>query len=511
MRHAFALGLLGFGATASAFTFDDVLFPTTIGSGSETFVDAFEVVVFNGRQVGVIGAIDPDSDPDNFNNLPAVLFSKPIAGNLGPGQTQVVVKGLENLWDDTDAGGDFDASNPQISNDDVTFTDLAITSSTNGTRLTFVTQLVGDDQYAILQYDPDASNTSGTKHRVVAEGDKMANGVGPAGLVVDSLRPSVQVNADGTALFAGTFGGSPTVATRNGTGAATVLDAETLDIANFPWKRAITPSGDGVVIADNGALTSIFDVTAGSYTMRVASFSDGLAPTAILGVNETHTLFVTTDSVTDYVILHDGSNSVTYGSYPHDPVNGLAAQGQLTAGGKAAFFLTDSDSGDIFESVVYINNGIATTVASLGTAVGGGYTIAQISIIGSSSPMLNDNGYLVFDAQLDDGLGNLVDAFLLSVNGSAPQIIIKADDIVTIDGADATIFGLLPNDTQSGSRGDIFKDGLSEDNHFGFIAFYEGGTAVLLTDLSQSLVPEPAGVMVLAMGAMGVLARRRRR
>jgi hypothetical protein len=233
-------------------------------------------------------------------------------------------------------------------------------------------------------------------------------------------------------------------------------------------------------------------------------------PSQVLGATDDSVLFQGVDVNNDRsIFIKSGSDPIKQVGMYGQTLVGEYAAGALTENGLAAFLATDNQ--DQTELMFYdpADNGPAQLVAGVGTTItGSSYLVQAVGIDGKAAPMLNENGVVVFGAWVAENLNDQgIPALLWWENGQL-HLVAKLSDVVEIDGNG----GYTLTDVMSvglGLEGDIYKDGLSNNNQLAFSVGYYGpnneeGMAVLLTS-----VPEPTGLAWLAAGAL-ILSRRKR-
>jgi len=141
-------------------------------------------------------------------------------------------------------------------------------------------------------------------------------------------------------------------------------------------------------------------------------------------------------------------------------------------------------------------------------------TLAGSGIIDANIILCSDPSTLAFELRSDS------DYDLLTVNGSvtlAGNLEISLADGFEPSGSDVfTVLTVDSSDTLSGEFTDVADGGRLEtaDGSGSFLVNYESGAyanEIVLSDFEASNVPEPAAAGIVGMGALSMLARRRRR
>ncbi len=199
----------------------------------------------------------------------------------------------------------------------------------------------------------------------------------------------------------------------------------------------------------------------------------------------------------------------------------------MTALNRAAY-LTPTASGP---ALGYFDGTTATTIATDSAHCCSGFTIDSLNSAESFAPMVNDNGWVVFEGLVTKdgnpgGYGSQL--AIMAWNAASPtvQLVASLGDALSFQSGDPnfatnTIGGIdTILDNNKGFDADVLKDGLSDDNHLAFSANLitnpsrgpdEDPTfkdVVLVTQLSA--VPEPTALMLLPMVGLMLLRRSRR-
>lgn len=491
------------GAQATDFSFIKAVDQVTIGSEEFSLGFASQVVVQNGGHIAAI--VDYSND---FNDGTSVIYWDGT-GDASPIAT--VDSAVYPLIGSSTPEANFDA-----------FYNLSLSRDINGIeRVTFLARR--DDQSGggtsgVYQYNVNAA----TENRILGFADPAP----PSGSgETFSFHPtsgvqsaSYQVNNAGNALFSGRAGGDQVLIRGNETGTERLVDSTDSGLSNidgFNPKKVLTGGNQAVFLADDGSNRIIAEVDSagGSVTTRV-QFPDGpstIKPEQIFGATATAEVFgVSLDGTNDNALYYhnDSTNTFTQlgstfnGVVGGNPTNYYGSAAMTQAGNVA--FLTPNSAATAVESISYFDGSIQTLIASLQDAIIdpilGTLQIEQISLTGFTPPMLNDNGWVVFDAILGNGSPDY--EALLAWNGGDLSLVARVGGEILIDGNLVEIEGFS---NFLGSDGDVLKDGLSDDNYLAFGVSYADGHQIVVTQL-----PEPSGLMLLSVGLFGLCRRRRR-
>ncbi len=404
--------------------------------------------------------------------------------------------------------------------DDVVFIgfgELAISGSGSDTRLTFVGDLGGtgavDNRAGIFQYR-EAGSTQNPVYSDATDPSLRVN-------VWDG--PFLQVNASGTALFPME---QPNEIWRKAVGGAEeVVASAALDVYEYGQqasvRHAITPDGSAVYLAkDNSGDTTLsimkFGVGATEPTL-VAGGVAGYEPTLLMGATDNHVLYHAYNGDTNKTaafIVQDGEQVLLH---EYDGLGGanFYGGGMLSANDKGAFVEID---GTFTSSLWYFDAAETITgpldspiVIGDGSSEVDGWTISSLDfdLFNLSAPMVNDNGFVVFSALLENDEESGVQAFLSWSEATGLGIIAKAGDTFDLEGETKTIFTLVS--TGLSADADPLKDGLSDvSNYFAFGVIYGEDDYENFAILRTQLIPEPGTAALLAGGMLSLAMRRRR-
>lgn len=402
-------------------------------------------------------------------------------------------------------------------------------------RVTFVGQdsIAGD--FGLFQHD---SNVVNPEIRIFHEGDTI--GGRTSSLQTGSV-PVYGVNSSGSVVF-GAFdtSGPDQLLARWDSGdsePAILLDQTSpqsgFNDVFFPPTKKLTAGGAAVFSATEGGsgyrLYGLDDVAPAAQVRvndQISVSGMDYQPGNVLGATglagSGATLFQAikdpSGSPTLAVILKKSdSNLIELGSFDGSGTLQMAAE--MSASGNVAAYIPSGSGG----SLVYMIDSPAasspTTIAAVGDTISGEYTITRLALAGGSAPMVNDLGVVVFDAEIEDSLGEKYAALLAWSEGSAgPTVILKSGDALEINGnmvsvaafSDAPI-PFTPNTPFPGlsSEADPLKDGLNDANQLAFGILYDSGGS-LRQGLVMTQVPEPSGITVLTVALCGLLSRRKR-
>ena len=496
-------GLAAVASGQSNFSFQTV-FDNTVDAGATTVVGLRQVVLYDGGHVAALGDVD--------GTEAAIIYSEPT--DPGVWDSSVLVRENDALWTrPTDGFGLLD--------------NVAITSSApgGGVRIHFASFSTGGD-YGLFQYDYDdgAAATYGLIDNDTVNGSETFKYDSP---VNGSL--AYQVNANGQMVLTGTAGGREVIARLSGL-TLDELASGSDNIEQFASqsnRRLITPGGNAVIVAQYDVPPTVdrnidvFETGPGAPTSPLPeSFFTGYAPATlrVLAANDTHVIFEAESGGSFGTFLTTGSGSPTLLHTYNGNSLTLANDAALTGNGRVALYTPEPDTG--LDTLKYIDlSGSATpqVIASVGTVV----QDVQIVALGVSaqSPMINDNGVVVFDAFIvdeGDDIGATARNALLAwaPNGDLMLIADEAQSIM-IDGVPVAIDLLMLNNIAMPLDGGIYKDGLNNQNQLAFGMTYhtdpedvEGSTRSIVV---ITTVPEPAGVLVLGTLVTAGFGLRRRR
>lgn len=295
----------------------------------------------------------------------------------------------------------------------------------------------------------------------------------------------------------------------------------------FLPNKSMTSTGAAVFAADEAGTRRIFGIDSGSPAaqQRVAdSFTIGSStyePFMVLGATGTASTGATLfqafkdSSTLSLVMKTTNGSAIELGTF-----NGSGPYAaEMSANGRAAAYIPTANGGKIVYLKDDISSTAPTTIVAVNDAIDGGYTISNLPANGTA-PMVNDNGVVVFEAEITDGSNNQFEALLIWSEGAAsPTVVIKSGDAVTVNGNGVTVASFSttgspfnPNTPYPGLTldADGLKDGLSDTNQLAFGVLYDGTSGLESAVLVTSL-PEPGMVSALAVFAAGALLRRRNR
>lgn len=468
-----------------------------------------QVVISETGTVASLVSLDTGNDYP-----PAILYNS----TPGTNQTQVLVQGGDAIFG---GGGSFDG-----------FANLSLNSlGAQGTRLTFAgSSDAGLQQFGVFQVDMGAGRTD---YRGVVQSDPVFAGdvtqlpfsFQPSPSEVTNLSlVSTHTNSIGEVLFGGKVDNGQVLARVNGGAAERYLDS-TLGVSNFNEdartlaQRRITETGGAAFLADGpGGNSAIYRMAGAMQTPQawvngpIVMGGGSYTPSLLLGATDEDALFQGVDGNGDRAIFFKhGTDPIRQLGMYSQPLVGERAGAELTNNGLAAFLATDG--ADEPELLYYDAawNGPAVQVAGQGTTITGTpWVVKQVGIDGRTAPMLNENGVVVFGAWIGADLdpNDMGMPALLWWSEGTLRLVAMVGDVVDVEGQS----GYTITDVMSGGlgvEGDIYKDGLSNNNQLAFAVSYYGpnaeeGIAVLMTAL-----PEPGGVGILVLTAW-ILGRRKR-
>ena len=166
------------------------------------------------------------------------------------------------------------------------------------------------------------------------------------------------------------------------------------------------------------------------------------------------------------------------------------------------------------QDLYYFDGAAAHLIATSGTSIASnGQTIDAMSFDGSA-PMVNDNGYTVFTADLLDGQSVDHQAVLdwkfdpSNPNADpAPTVLLEQGQNFTTPQTGTIPVDYIQGFLSDGATADVLKDGLSDDNALAF-GVDSGNNAYIV----ETLLPEPSTALLwLAGGAMWLFPQRRGR
>jgi hypothetical protein len=534
-----AAGVLGTSAIAAAST--PFQFYTVINGGDsiagDQFEDAGQVVVGDGGVVGMIAEL-------NNSGNEIVIYSTPAAGNTW--NNQAVVEAATPI-DVTGLG-----TNQQFE----TFNNLALTSKpAGGTRLTFeATDPFPSSDEGILQWDGNPSLGD-----VAFDGDSkgytdIGNNVADSGGGVPFAGPAMefQVNGSGQVLFPAVSLSKNVLASGDDapsgpTAVSTIFTSTTALSLTDPGSR-VALGTDNSGAADLSALGTpgIYVVPAGGGTPTKVSgsftpISSGLDPligyASGNGISQTTLMAVngSTSGTQDVVLSKSGGAPASILTQQFTPGNQLNPLGEMSPDGQIGLYIPDTVNGDTIQhadatDLVPHATVIASVAGTLQATLNPASSLAldpsnssvlQIEALqdpnSSSSwvPQINDNGIIIFGAQVGTSPSDANDALLDWQPGDVSPTVVLADgDEMTIGGQPVQITGFLLNALQN--ENDFYKNALSDDGYLAIDVSYtelngppgNQESAVIITQLE---VPEPASIGLISLATLGLLARRKRR
>ncbi len=481
-----------------------------------TLVSVRQVVL--GEDGAVSARVQFDDSVSGFN----ALSRNVTAGNAN---AQLIVRGGDSLWGGGGTYGDF--------------TNLAVSSDgSGGQRLTFAARSPSN-QFGVFQYD----TTGSTQHRSIFEGDSLG-GAGPTfsfNTPPVSFGPAfgvvVNVNPAGQALTGGFAAAESQIVLATGTPASMYVNETTSGLTGMgetfsqPIKRVITAAGNGVFLADGTSGRRIMDVaspgsTSGAITERVAESTliDGAtySPEMLLGASAGGTLYraavTSTASSSDLAVLYKPTSGAAQvlGSAYDRATFGIDGTGVLTQQGYGAAYIPEEVSSALAGRIVAIDPNSPTSHAEIavGEALSDGYTLANLvtSLGVPTAPMVNDNGWIVFDASITGGdLAGPTDALVAwNPTSGTRQVVLHIGQFVEIAGGPAReIFSISQSDLIFDP--DVLKDGLNNLNQLAIgVGYYDPSDDSYRSAILMTTIPEPgAWAVFTAVAAPALLLRRR--
>lgn len=486
-------GLCAASAWGQSLDFESVIVSDDL-VGASTYEQSFRAVVLSDSAVATLSYLE---------GLDAVVFHQRTGSSWSHAAIAVA--------DDTTFGGSQTFGE---------FSSLSLAGATP--RLTFVSASSGG--FGIYQRD-----IGGSSFPVFEQ-------TGSSSLLTRSgLAPMpTAANAAGKVLFGQVDGSTQSLQLGDG---ATVSPLNTSGIGDFnetgtflpvlPIKRVITPSGVAVALATNSITseTAIYELIAsGAPAVRVAASTNAggktYRPRQALGANVANTLFVADvdgDADTGQVVYQVGSG----GPGDYRPIGSEFAivgakkpGGTMTANGNAAFYVPRTTVSLDDDSSIYFYQPTMSSAAELGVGDAvGSFTLDAIGAFGiETAPMVNDAGWVVFDASVSGGSAASADAYIAWNPLLNTQFVVAhVGGTIEIDGTTCTVTGLTALG-QDPVDADPFKDALGDDSRLALALTWEdedlvAHDGVVMVDLN-SAVPEPVSVAWL-LPVMLLVGRRR--
>jgi hypothetical protein len=485
-------------AFAQSLSFESVI---TNGDlvGSASYDQSFRVVVLNQDTLATLSSLDGDE---------AVVYHE----RTGSSWTNAAVA---TFGQTTYGGGSVTFGE---------FSSLSLGGTTVAPRLTFVSE--SSIGFSLYQADPETP----TQHVIFEP-------VGSQSLVTRSGLSSIRtaVNTSGDVLFGKVDGTTQSLQRGNGSTVTPLLTSGTEKFnetgsftPTLPIKRVITSAGVAVGLATDTTTsqTAIYDFTNSSNAIRVAASTTEAGktyrPRQVLGTNAANTLFVAdvdSDVNVGRIIYQVGSGGP--GNYrplgTEFVIDGSKKPaGTMTANGNAAFYVPRTDVSLSFDddSSIYFYEPTMTSPAELrkGDSVGD-FTLDAIGVAGNeTSPMVNDAGWVVFDASVSNTSFTEKDAYVAwNPSLNLKFVVAHVGGTIDIDGTTYTVTGFTALDHDPVDT-DPFKDALGDDSRLALALTWEDDDAnsyigVVMVDLNTA-VPEPGSVAIVL--GMGFLAARRR-
>lgn len=231
----------------------------------------------------------------------------------------------------------------------------------------------------------------------------------------------------------------------------------------------------------------------------------------LLGANNQDALYRTsvTGGSTDSAIFvkHNASN-IKLADYDSSDITTFQPTGQITPGGKAAFFVPGAAG-----TLQYFDTHSGLLAPSLVATEGEfledeGMTITNLSTPFNSNPMINERGEIVFEATLDNGIDQQLGLLVWKPGMSDPVVVLRTGDFVDINGESRAVEFIWPD--FSGASGDIYKDGLDDRGRLSFGVHYINGDDETGYAILSVQVPEPGSLLSLLALTPLALKRRRR-
>jgi hypothetical protein len=419
------------------------------------------------------------------------------------------------------------------------FADFWNLSGANG-RVTFVGESPSaSGAYGLFRYD---ENEATPGQRIFFEGGSIAGRAATLNTSGGGTVPSYGVNASGDVVF----GAKTTDAAQDqllarwnvgDTAPALLLDQNSpqseFNSLTFPPSKVMTASGAAVFAADQAGSRRIFGLDSSSpaaqqrvadqvavggfdympFQVFAASGQAGSGATLFRAIKDP------AGNPSDSVLLKLSSGSIVeVGSYDGSATGTMQLAAEMSDGGHVAVYVPDSADGKLLYMVDAPTTVGPTIVAGVGDLLVGGYSIEKLALADGAAPMVNDNGVVVFDAEIVDGDGDHYAALIAWTESDGASIVLKSGDPIDVNGQSYTVASFndisnpftpnAPFPVLSNEAG-VLKDGLNNANQLAFGVQYFNGSenlqAVLITQ-----VPEPATTALLLIGLGGALLRRRR-
>jgi hypothetical protein len=287
----------------------------------------------------------------------------------------------------------------------------------------------------------------------------------------------------------------------------------------------VIPAGGGTPTKVSGSFTPI---SSGLDPLIGYASGNGISQTTLMAVNGS------TSGTQDVVLSKSGGAPASILTQQFTPGSQLNPLGEMSPDGQIGLYIPDTVNGDTIQHADATDldphaTVIASVAGSLQAALNPSSSLAidpsnssvlQIEALQDPNsatswvPQINDNGIIVFGAQVGTSPSDVNDALLDWQPGDVSPTVVLADgDQMTIGGQPVQITGFLLNALQN--ENDFYKNALSDDGYLAIDVSYtelngppdNQESAVIITQLE---VPEPASIGLISLASFGLLARRKR-
>jgi hypothetical protein len=488
----------------------------------DNFGGAVQIAVANDGSIGIIGQLQ--------NSLnPIVILSQKFGSAFS---SQSVIQGFT----DTSVSG---LSGPQNFSQ---FENLAISGGSVGPAdLTFtVLNTAAPNAAGLLQYTEGTTNGSGNPNvRNIAfngQGYYFGQNTSTPGGTFGPIE--YQVNQNGDVLFlaspnSNTTSSAPNVVLSHNNSNNTVFTSTgSLEVSTATGNNriAIAPDTSGAVVLDSSGTNGVYNTPTGS-TPHSLTAGQTLIPgqANVLGYNNisgsnTALVLVAGSNSSQNVILASPGGSQTLLNFTPPSSNANQLNGEISPTGKIALYVpgTNSPAGDVID---YFPGAPVANPANVhvGEPVADGSSSGLIiqSLQNASNdyvPMVNNNGLVVFDAEIGTSPSDEMQALLSWIPGQTPTVLLAAGDQLPI-GNDTDPSNLpIIADLQTNNAGfdsDYTRNTLNDSGEVAVgVDYYFASdplttyAAVLATQIPTS-VPEPTALPLLSIAAARLLKRKR--
>jgi hypothetical protein len=485
----------------------------------------FNVILNQGQTVG--------GDAVNLGNAD---YLQVVAGTGG----QVGVLGADNdqnqlvLYYDGSNWSTVAASQSSVAGDSVQqFANLAISGNTaggSGTRLTFLGLNTNNSDGGVFQYDAGSSVQEvafdGKNGLTIPISYGSAEGFMP--ITVDQAGNVAfePFNSSGNLQVVGGNSTSSPVQTveytspnnesASSAGSSSLYNGFPLGIStdatgSTTFGEVLSPADDNnsgtIDTFSGGTATNISGSELSGLLLMAAQQNTSAAVNAALYEAQDPT-----NSNDENIYLYNNGSNHLLQQYTFADVSGGQDTAEMTTSGKIAYYVPSSTGGALEYYNLSSGTYAPTQIASVGSTIadpfaGGDFVIKSLPYV-LQSPMINNNGLVVFDATIgiSGNSGSNFQALLdWTGSGNATVLLYAGENIAgygAIDPGGIYINGLF-------NQADVFKNSLNDQGYLDVIASFDDGNSLEL--LQTQLVPEPTAIALLPLAGAALMRRRKRR